>query len=794
MSAAARPRSSAFSAVPAELVSLPQWLVWGLEIVVDPTSGKERETKVPYQARTPDRKASSTDPATWARFDEAIANVEAGRAEGIGFVFTDGDPFAGVDLDKCRDPKTGAIEAWAAAIINCLDSYSEVSPSGRGVHIIVEGSVPAGGNRRGSVEMYSSARFFTMTGQRLQGALAAVEPRQAELEAVHREHVARPVDEPAGDNGRARRPVSDDDEELLQRARRGRSGDAFARLWDGDTTGYSSPSEADLALCSHLAYWTGGDAPRIDRLFCSSGLMREKWTRAGYRHATIATACGERVRGAAATATAVPGQGAGDNGSPPPSGDAAEFPPAAPAERHGLTDLGNGRRMAARHGTDMRYCHPWREWLMWDGRRWQRDDTAEAHRRAKDTALAIFDEAREERDADRQKALAKWAGASQASARLEAMLTCAASEPGIPVRPPELDAQSWLLNVENGTVDLRTGTLRRHRHEDMLTKLAGAAFHPEAPAPLWRACLERWLPDSDVRAFVQRAAGYSATGGTGAQVLFFLHGGGSNGKSVLVRALLEVLGDYAMQGAPELLMAKAPGQVPTDVADLQGRRLVATIEVEDGRRLAEVLVKQLTGGDRVTARRMRQDFFSFEPTHKLWLVANHRPVIRGTDHAIWRRILMVPFEVTIPEAEQDPKLVERLVAERDGILAWIVEGALIWQREGLEPPAAVRAATAAYRSAMDVLGSFLEDECVVAPEAQVAATDLWAAYQRWAARTGETGGAGSQRALGLALQERGFTVKRGTGGRRMWRGLRLASEPTLDEDGVNVSDASDQKP
>jgi len=424
-----------------------------------------------------------------------------------------------------------------------------------------------------------------------------------------------------------------------------------------------------------------------------------------------------------------------------------------PTSSINLTDLGNAMRLVGRHGEDLRYVYAWNRFLVWDDRRFSIDESGEVERRAKQTVRAMFHEADPGNDGALDKELAKHALKSEARGRIEAMIALAQSEQGIPVTPDHLDRDPWLLNVENGTVDLRTGNLRPHRREDLVTKLAGTEYHPDAEAPMWEACLERWLPSEALRKFVQRVAGYALTGDVSEQVLIFLYGVGANGKSTFINAMLEMLGDYAMQSAPELLTIKGSSH-PTELADLMGARFVATVEVEEGKRLAESLVKQMTGGDRIKARFMRQDFFEFEPTHKVFLAANHKPVVRGTDHAIWRRIKLVPFEVTIPEADRDPQLVEKLRADLPGILAWAVRGCLEWQAEGLGEPEEVRSATETYRSEMDVIAAFIDECCVVHDGAFATASALYQAYTDWCEGTGER--RESQRRFGERLRERGY--------------------------------------
>jgi putative DNA primase/helicase len=440
------------------------------------------------------------------------------------------------------------------------------------------------------------------------------------------------------------------------------------------------------------------------------------------------------------------------------------------------TDLGNAERFVAQHGENVRYCYPWQKWLVWTGARWERDDAGRVHRLAKESVRGIYQEAALSEDEDRRKALAKHATRSEAADKIKAMLELARSE--IPVSPDELDADPWLLNCKNGTIDLRTGEALEHRREDLITKLAPAEYDPAKPAaaPAWGVFLERVLPGEELRAFVQRGVGYSATGATSEQCMFINHGRGANGKSTFQEALAAALGDYAMRAPTEMLLARRSDGVPNDVARLKGARFVSASETEEGRRLAESRIKDLTGQDTITARFMRAEFFDFEPTHKLWLSTNHKPEIRGTDNAIWRRIRLVPWGVAIPAPEQDKKLAEKLRDELPGILAWVVRGCLQWRREGLQAPDEVRQATREYRSEMDVIGAFLSECCVLDGDQDVAAADLYRAYNEWCKDTGEA--QVKQRRFGGQLAERGaFERYRGgkNGGHR-WRGLDLLTQ------------------
>jgi P4 family phage/plasmid primase-like protien len=423
------------------------------------------------------------------------------------------------------------------------------------------------------------------------------------------------------------------------------------------------------------------------------------------------------------------------------------------------TDLGNAERFISQHGENVRYCYPWAKWLVWTGSRWALDDSGMVHRLVKETVKSIYIEAAEAPDEDRKR-LARHAAKSESANAIKAMLELARSE--VPVSPEDLDAHPHLLNVQNGTVDLRAGELREPRREDLLTKIAAADYRPDTPAPTFEAFMERVQPSASVRTFIQRAAGYSATGDTSEQCIVINHGAGANGKSTYHEAVTAALGDYATRAPTDMLMARRFNGVPNDVARLKGARFVAAAETEEGRRLDETRIKDLTGQDTVSARYMRGEWFDFTPTHKLHLSTNHKPEIRGTDHAIWRRIRLVPWNVTVPPEEQDKKLPEKLRAELGGVLAWIVAGALEWHREGLRAPEEVRKATGEYRATMDLLAAFLREETAAKEGESTTATALYDAYKEWCVETGER--PETQRRFGERLKERGYEKQRITSG------------------------------
>lgn len=439
-----------------------------------------------------------------------------------------------------------------------------------------------------------------------------------------------------------------------------------------------------------------------------------------------------------------------------------------------LTDLGNAERLCAEHGADLRFTAGL-GWLAFDGKVWARDETGERMRRAKATVRRLYAEAARIESESVRKAVSEWARKSESAEKLSAMLRLAETEPGIAVAMSDLDRAPWLLNVQNGTVDLRTGTLRPHDRADLITRIAGTHFDPAATCPTFDTFLDCiFAGNAELIAFLQRWFGYCLTGDVREQKLLFCFGTGANGKSTLIELIIALLGavcGYARPAAPGLLLAKKHEQHPTELADLRGARLVTAVEIGDGKRFDEERVKALTGGDTIKARVMRGDFFSFTPSHKLVVAANHRPEVRGTDHAIWRRILLVPFDVTFSDAQKDTELPARLRRELPGILRWAVEGCLAWQRDGLREPRAVTDATSAYRDEQDTLGRFLDERCAKGEHASAASSALYAVYCEWSKATGEQ--AVTQTRFGRSLAERGYRAEHTRTG-NLWRGLGVS--------------------
>jgi putative DNA primase/helicase len=424
-----------------------------------------------------------------------------------------------------------------------------------------------------------------------------------------------------------------------------------------------------------------------------------------------------------------------------------------------FTDEALALTFAARHADDLRYVAAWGRWFHWTGVAWEMDET-----------LLAFDHARticrEAAAACDMPSLAKVLASAKTVAAVERL---AKADRRLAATVHQWDADPWLLNTPTGVLDLRTGRQRPHDPGDYMTKTTAVA--PEGECPLFLAFLDRVTGgDADLQRFLQRMVGYALTGDTSAHALFFAHGPGANGKSVFIDTLAGMLGDYHKTAPIETFTASNTDRHPTEVAMLRGARLVSAIETEEGRRWAESRIKALTGGDRIAARFMRQDFFEFTPQFKLIIAGNHKPGLRAVDEAIRRRFHLIPFGVTIPPEERDTTLKDKLKAEWPGVLAWAVAGCLAWQAEGLNPPAAVRAATEAYLDAEDALAAWMDECCKREPSAWTATSRLFGSWKVWADANGEA--AGSVRRFTQQLEARGFEAARTTKARGI-QGLRL---------------------
>lgn len=471
-----------------------------------------------------------------------------------------------------------------------------------------------------------------------------------------------------------------------------------------------------------------------------------------------------------------------------PSGKNYNDPPAPPQQiyveqqkerKFNLTEMGNAERLVHRNGNNLRYCIEFEEWLIWNGNTWIEDKKKQIERIALKTFREMYIEAAKEDEDSRRNELVKWAKVSEKSSvfinsinRAEAML---------PISQDDLNKDKFLLNCANGVIDLKTGNLLTHDRKLMITKNTNIQYDPSASCPTWIKFLESIFTENDdikqdVIDFLQKAIGYSLTGDTSEQVVFFLWGTGRNGKSTFINTVKTLFGDYAKQTNSDTFTTKygADNGINNDVARLVGSRFVSAVESEEGKHLSESLIKQLTGGEPVTARFLRKEFFEFTPEFKIFFTTNYKPVIKGDDEGIWRRIRLIPFNVTIPKDQIDKQLPEKLQAELPGILRWAVDGCLKWRREGLGEPEAVKDATNAYKDEMDLLSNFISDCCVIHPDAKIKLNDLYKNYLDYCDENSEV--PLKKIKFSNRLLMRGIDKRKSTGNQTFYFGIGLISE------------------
>jgi putative DNA primase/helicase len=740
--------------VPAELRERPQWVAWRCE------GQGPKPRKVPYVVRT-GAKADYPKPEAWCSFEEAVAALRGSdRYEGIGFVISADDPYCGIDLDDAV--VDGQLIPSAQAIVDAFSTYTETSPSGTGVKLIAIGKKPddAKCNVRnvdgmGGVEVYDEKRFWTITGQRLEGTPPTIGRCQQQInDLCSKLWPKRPTQ--SSENGEAvRRGAGGTD--MASRERRCL---AYIQKCPDAISGNRGHDLTLRAACECFRFGLDDAATwRVMRSFNDHKTGGEQWSDKELAH-KIDDARRKVEESGEFGVRLVDLQ----------FDEKVKRPEAIAAL---MTDVGNAARFVRDNGARVRFCFGPNHWLIWDGRRWKRDDRGHALTLAKRTALAILDEAKRAGDDSRDR-LIDWAKKSQTKERLQAMLYLA--QPDVAVVPDELDVDPYAFNCKNGTIDLRTGKLQPHSQDDLITKISLVAFDQNASCPRFDQFLaEIFGDDIELIGFVQRWHGYCLTGDVCEQLLPIYHGEGNNGKSVLLDTISAVMGDYAGEAPPDLLTVRKHPEHPTEIADLFGMRLAIASESERGAELRVQLIKRLTGNARLKARLMRRDYFEFARTHKLILVTNNRPIVKEDTEAVWRRLRLVPFGIVIPKDQRDPELLTKLQAEAPGILAWMVRGCVDWCQRGLCEPATVMAATEAYRGASNSADEFLRECCVFGDNLRIASSTLADAYTAWCARRERVALQGS--AFAAVLRVRGCEPRKWKGDRH-WFGVSLSDSWT----------------
>ena len=704
--------------IPSELQKVANWVCW---------QGEAKIPKNPHNGHN----AKSNDKETWGTFEQAIEACDQYGFDGLGFMFA--PPYFGIDLDHCLD-KVEFVDEF----VETLQSYTEISRSGNGIHIICKGKLPDGSRKKGGVEMYSEGRYFITTGNLYNEAYKDIKDCTESVKVLHSKYLPN-----ATPKAEVRKHVivDMDDAEIIDKARACKSGSLFTMLYGGQWEGlFPSQSEADIALCNQLAFWTGRNAAQMDRIFRSSGLYRKKWDKKRgedtYGNKTIEKAC------ASCTEVYDP-QKYDDDASLAISffRNGKTGVNAVKQKTYDMTDTGNAHRMYDRFGSILKYSYNRKKWLYWTGKKWTIDESGEVKKLADDICEDLKKEAWQIQDEDLQEAALKFAKRTEGSSPKEAMIKECQHLYDIPASPDDFDAYTDFLNVQNGVVNLRNGELMPHDSSLMMSKICNSEYDPKHGKPeLWLRFLDDITNhDQDLQEYIQRCVGYSLSGNIQEQCAYFLYGMGNNGKSTFLDTIADMLGDYAANTQPDTLMLQGKlgssgGGANSEVARLKSARFVTSEEPTEGVRLNEGLLKQLTGGSKVTCRFLYGDEFEYTPEFKIWVATNHKPVIRGTDVGIWRRIKLIPFEVNIPKDKVDKRLKYKLRNEFPQILAWAVEGCMKWQKDGLCEPACVMESTKEYKAEMDLIAGFVE-QCLVIDydsDMQFMSSELFSIYNAWA--------------------------------------------------------------
>lgn len=702
--------------IPEELKALPVWVGW----LVSLDKQSSRVIKRPINPKTGDY-AKSNDPSTWGLFDQALDGCIKFGYQYPGIMF-DGTGVVGIDIDHCIN-ENGEISTEAQEIIDIVDSYTELSPSGKGVHILTMGKKPEGGCRKDNIEMYDKGRGFTITGNCIRNP-RVIWDRSAEVNLVHSRFIT-------GELGKEARyshiPFTETEQIIINAALKSRNRGKIKALLNGDYSLYASQSEADLALCGYLGKYTKGSAVLVDSIFRKSGLYRRKWDelrgQATYGESTIQKALSSYVD------NNLMGLSPQDIGQSLYKGTASSS-----SYRYSTDDTGNARRLRDKFGERIRFSFSENVWRIYDGKRWLIDNLGEIKRMADEVIEDMITEPLEEGiNYANAFEITRHIKRTKSSKGKEAMIKEAQHLEGISVIPDNFDTNSELFNVVNGTLDLRTGELHAHNSMDMITKLAPIVYDINAKCPLWETFVSRvFNGDEELIRFFKTSVGYSLTGYNQEQCMFILYGEGQNGKSTAVETIMHIMGDYAISASPDTFLTRdRSGSATPDIVRLNGARFVSTTEPQEGARLNESLIKQMTGNDTITARALYSKAIQFKPVFKLWMTTNHKPMVSGTDEGIWRRIRLIPFSYRIPENQRDKELPNKLLLEASGILNWMIEGHKLYMRNGLAMPKSVLDATLEYRSEMDTLIKFV-DECLINDSVSfVKSSELYHCYRMW---------------------------------------------------------------
>ncbi|NRO73864.1 hypothetical protein IMAU20067_00698 [Lactobacillus helveticus] len=719
--------------IPKELRNLKQWGLFHLKYVPE----RNKNTKIPLNAYD-GTLGKSNDPSTWAEFDTALRALDKfDNADGLAFYFANG--YVGLDIDSIesdlQDYMAGVPETLVSTFKKFTsDTYMEISQSGKGIHAIFKGKIPGKRRRKANYEMYESGRFFALTGNTI-GPNKIQSLNQTEMKKLYEFLFGKDKivsiysfqDQPINDL-----PVSEIINRMLTSVKGQRDKLFMQGGWEQL---YTSHSEADLAFANDLAFWTGKNFQKMDTIFRNSSLMRDKWDEkrgaTTYGIATLNKAINDTVN----TFNTRDAEAENVYGFNKVTESKKKAPPRS------WDDMGMAQRFLDQFPNRFLYSFTDKKWYVFNGSYWEQDNQGLIEKAAdkvinnlKNESLVIQD------DADKDKAQKAWQKFIKSErSRSSKVNMISEIKHLVPVLHSQWDKEKMMLNTPSGYIDLTNGILHDHDYKKMFTQETGVDFTEKVDCPQWLEFLDQTFNhDKEMIHFIQKAMGYSMTGSNSEQVMFIPYGNGRNGKSVFLNVFKYVAGSYAKTMNAETIMQKRnnSSQGPSsDIARLEGARLVISSEANEGDRLDESLVKQMTGGDTLVARYSYGSDFEFNPVFKLWMATNHMPNIHGTDEGIWRRLVIIPFNHTVKKENVDKNLEDKLKAESMGILKWIIDGTMMWQTEGLNEPDSIKHAVKDYREEMDVIQAFIDENCQINPDLSVKASELFESYLNWSKET-----------------------------------------------------------
>ena len=770
-----------YNTIPTDLASKPQWVYWKYQTI-------DGEVKKP-PVNTNGYKINCHNSDDWLSFQQVLKGLNPKKHEGIGFVL-DQSGYIGVDVDDCfqNAGDTSSLKEWTKPLLDKIKgNYSEISPSGEGLKIVIKGERPSWLTKTkqhigdGKIEIFDY-QYFTITGNVIDHGNSSSDKQDQINSLCHhlfpeQSEQEQPLTPSTITTGRKTSGI--DLQKRLEKARH-EKGAKFTSLFDqGDISQCDNDhSKADFALCQKLAFWLERDEALIDEAFRQSKLYRKKWDD---KHQGDGSTYGQMTIKKAISRTSEIYQGKAEVKTQ------ATIPRSAPTAFEVPKDylMGSDHYYAElvvkRFGQDIRWCVDMERWLVWNGKQWligkdhlvfkKVEGMVKSLKEDIFTAKEVFMDNSEFDEKDLKRMIdraTKFGSLHRQKAVLEYIKRF------LPIEARDLDLDIYLLNFENCTVDLRTGEQLSHNREDYITKLIPHDYNPKAKAERWVEFVDQIMAsDSEMVDYLQQAMGYACNGSTDEQILFMLYGVGANGKSTFCEAILGALGEYGKTVADDFFVAKYQREHPTEIADLQGSRLVIGSEFQGA--MDEGKVKRLTGSDKLKARFMRGDMFEFEPTQTYFVCVNNRPRVNNTDDGIWRRVKLVPFTQKFAGNQRDKHLPKTLKTEQKGILAWLVEGAVKSFQEGINEPDKVTIASQEYREEFDIVGRFIDECCIKDISNKTQSSELYKAYTAWCKSTGEY--CHSTKQFATELQRQGFEKRKS--GYIWWQGITLNAETQL---------------